>query len=156
MKYKYANNDKTILNIFIDGSLRKCIQRITPEILEDEGITLDDIEIFQTDEEKAALELSQGMDAINQNTSAKMASFEVEALGLTFDFSERSKNNFDALLGRLEAPASKLTGLSWRHKGSRDAVEYNVEQANEIAYAVLLKLGAIDAEAQAAKKELES
>lgn len=43
--YKYGNAEKTILNIFEDGGLRS-YPRITPEILEAEQITLEDIDPY--------------------------------------------------------------------------------------------------------------
>lgn len=46
MIHKYANEEKTILNVFDNGSLKKCIQRVDEDVLKGLGITSVDVEDY--------------------------------------------------------------------------------------------------------------
>lgn len=152
MNYKYANEEQTLFNIFIDGSLRKSGLKINDEILEREGIALDDIEAFQTAEELEAAEQKTLEDAKSDIDSARLKkemSFDIEVLGRTYDFSLESVSKFTSLYTLADEP------IMWRPKGSREYVSHTLEEAKLIGKAIAAKLYEFDQEAQAAKAALE-
>lgn len=73
MKYKYSNQDNSSLSVYRpSGTLKTTYNIISDDLLEKLGITLSDIEPFQTAEELLAIEESKPIKREKRHTDAAM------------------------------------------------------------------------------------